>query len=58
VFGLDYLGLSYRPQLVGLIVDDLGEERLLVALVDNEDVTQVALMSITVPGCEVFETLP
>ena len=58
VFGFDYLDLSYTPQLVGRIVDDLGRERLLVALVDNEDATEITLASITTPECEVFETLP
>ena len=58
VFGFDYRDLSYTPQLLGRIVDDLGQERLLVALVDKEDATDVELASITTPECEIFETLP
>lgn len=58
IFGFDYLDLSYTPELVGRIIDEFGEERLLVALVDKEDPTDVALASITLPECEIFETLP
>lgn len=55
VYGFDQVGPT--PQLVGQIVDDLGEERLLVALVDNEDPAAVTLQSITIPECEIYETL-
>lgn len=58
VFGFDSRGLSSTPQLIGRIVDDLGQERLLVALVDKVVATEITLVSITTPECEIFETLP
>jgi len=45
------------PTIVGTIVDDLGQERLLVALVPS-DPAATMLVSITVPECTIFETLP
>lgn len=49
------------PQIVGIIADssgaDAGMERLLVALV-TLDPDNTILVSITLPQCEVFETLP
>lgn len=45
-------------QIIGLIVDETGAERPLVALFDNEDPADAVLASITLPECEVFETLP
>jgi anti-sigma factor RsiW len=54
IYGFDQSGST--PLLVGRIVDDLGEERLLVALLDDEDPAALALQSITIPECEIYET--
>ncbi len=50
--------VSAVPQIAGLVADELGQERLLVALVSNADPVDLKLVSITVPECEIFETLP
>ena len=46
------------PRIVGIIIDETGQQRLLVALVNEEDATATVLASVTIPECEIFETLP
>jgi hypothetical protein len=46
-----------EPRLVGLIVGDDGEERLLVAYV-ADDVADTVLAAISFDSCQVFETVP
>ncbi len=58
---LDVFPAASDAQIVGIVVDDAGDdiglERLLVAFV-TADPDDTVLASITVPQCEVFETLP
>ena len=46
------------PQIVGVVVDELGQERPLVALVNAEEAAETTLVSITLPECEIFQTFP
>jgi hypothetical protein len=50
--------LTATAQIIGVIIDETGAERTLVALFDEENPAKAVLASITLPECEVFETLP
>jgi hypothetical protein len=49
---------GYTQRLIESTTDENGVERLLVAIFDDEDPTSAVLASITLPECEVYETLP
>ena len=58
VFEFESGGPSPTPRIVGVITDEAGRERLLVALVDENDPAATVVASVTIPACEIFETLP
>ncbi len=58
LFGPDSMAEGVTPQILGSIVDDLGVERLLVALVTEAEPMDTIVVSVTLPECEIFEFLP
>ena len=58
LFDLEDGDPAFTPQIIGSITDEVGEERILLALIDSANAADVALASVTIPECEIYETVP